>query len=100
MAKRKKFYYVLVLTDEGAKFVTNVDRKTKTALFDGTKAPFEFERKEIAEDMALGLTANFHLAYAVSLPYELEMQPYNYKGGHFEWVENKPEEEVEEKTEK
>lgn len=83
MAK-KNYYYVLVLTDEGAKFVTGT-RPNHYAEYDALKAPKAFP-KEMASDIAWGLTANFISAYMITAQYEITTQPYFYNKGHFEWV--------------
>ena len=90
MAKKKNYWYVLVLTGEGAKFVTSMSYRDKTAYWDKLEVPKELGM-ETAKDLAMGLMLNGHLAYAVTVPYELDCQPYSYKTGHFEWVKNEEE---------
>lgn len=84
MAARKSFYYVLVMTTDGPKFVTEVNNADKTARWTGDAKPLAMSR-ERAEDLQVGLLWNFHAAYLVKMPFELEEQPYNYKDGAFEW---------------
>lgn len=88
MAKRKNFYYVLVMTDEGPVFVTDI-LPNKWASYEKTEKPMEFGSKEYANDVALGLTLNFNLAYMVVTPYEIEGQPYLYSDGKLVWKSNK-----------
>lgn len=83
MAK-KNYWYVLVLTNEGPKFVTGILPK-KTAEWDKLKPPMEFTSKEYAQDVAIGLCANFHIAFSVCQPFALDSQPYFYKNGQFRW---------------
>lgn len=82
MAK-KNHYYVLVLTDMGAVFVTGIPQRN-WAEYDALKAPKEFPLT-VAEEIALGLTANFQQAYCVKVPYEITTQPYFYNKGAFRW---------------
>ena len=87
--KKKKFHYVLVLTNEGPVFVTNVDYSTKYAAFDKLEKPRLFPSAEIAEDLALGLNLNLITAMHVVMPFEFSRQPYYYETGHFKWEESK-----------
>ena len=81
--KEKTYNYVLVLTHEGPKFVTSIG-EGKTAHWDKLEAPKEMPL-DFARDMALGLTWNGHVAFAVSSRFALDTQPYLYSKGHFEW---------------
>ena len=92
MAKKKNYWYVLVMTEEGPKFVTKVNYGDKTAEWNMLEEPKEFS-KETAKDLVIGLNLNFNIAYAVCQPFELTGQPYRYADGKFEWVENEKEEE-------
>lgn len=86
-----KYYYVLVLTHKGPVFVTS--EKEKTAYWDKDKKPLNFP-KGYAEQMALGLTVNGSLSFAIGLPYELDTQAYRYNEGEFKWIyKNEKEEE-------
>lgn len=90
MAKsKKKHYYVLVLTEEGPKFVTSVNWSTKTAKWDMLEKPLEFETKSIAEDLVLGLNLNMSQAFLIQHNWEIECQPFRYAEGKFEWKWNK-----------
>ena len=84
MAKKTRWYYVLVLTNDGPVFVTGIGEH-KTAFWKCDEKPKEFS-KEYAEDVAFGLTINGHMAYAVCTRYELTSQPYRYDKGEFKWV--------------
>lgn len=96
MAKQTNFWYILVLTDNGAKFVTEKCNR-KYVRWDEDKKPLEFSQME-AKEIAKGLMLNWHIAFAVCSPIELDTQPYRYSDGHFEWVENEKEvDKVEEK---
>lgn len=83
MAKQTKWYYVLVMTNQGPVFVTGIGEK-KTAFWNCEQKPEAFS-KEYTEDMAFGLTVNGHTAFSVCTRYELDNQPYLYSKGQFEW---------------
>lgn len=87
MAKKQNYWYVLVLTEEGPKFVTKINYANKTAEWDKLEAPLEMGMQR-AKDLALGLMCNFHTAYPVCARCELENQPYYYNKGQFEWKWN------------
>ncbi len=69
----KYLYYVVVATEDGAKFVTKVDNATKTAYWDSKDKPMAFN-KSYADDLALCLTLNFHLAFTLKSYHELKSQ--------------------------
>ena len=69
----KYLYYILVVTDEGGKFVTKVDNATKTAYWDSKGKPLAFS-KSYADDLALCLTLNFHIAFTLKSYHELQGQ--------------------------
>lgn len=85
MARKKNFWYVLVLTEGGPVLVTDVDYADKNAYWNKLEIPKEFT-ESMAKDLALGLMCNGHLAFAITNPYKLETQLYYYNKGHFEWV--------------
>lgn len=93
--KKKSYWYVLVMSNSGPVFVTEIEYANKTAHWDMDKPPLELTQSS-AEDLAFGLMCNFHTAYPVKAPIELE-QPYRYSLGKFEWKWNKDENE-EDKT--
>lgn len=80
----KYLYYVVVATEDGAKFVTKVDNATKTAYWDSKEKPMSFN-KSYADDLSLCLTLNFHLAFTLKSYHELKSQifikekPYEQK---------------------
>lgn len=89
MANQKKnHWYVIVMTNYGAVFVTEIDNSKKEAYWEKDKAPKEMT-KENAEYLATALTMNGHLAYAVCRTWQIENQPYLYSEGEFKWVSNK-----------
>lgn len=93
MAKPKNHYYVLVLTEEGPKFVTKLDHTTRYAIYDKLEKPLEMSKGQ-AEDIALGLNLHLITAFPITVKWEITSQPYYYEKGHFEWVrdeENKNE---------
>ena len=69
----KYLYYVLVVTDDGGKFVTKVDNATKTAYWDSKGKPLAFS-KSYADDLALCLTLNFYPAFTLKSYHELKAQ--------------------------
>ena len=87
MAKKKNYWYVIVMTNNGAVFVTGTGNH-HTATWNRKEKPREFG-KEYAEEIAFGLTLNGHLAYAVETRYEVTTQPYRYNEGNFYWRRKK-----------
>lgn len=83
MAQKKNHWYIMVLTSEGPKFVTDILPRQR-AEWDKSKPPKEFT-KELAQDIVMGLCLNFQLAYAVCQPFEIDHQPYFYEKGRFRW---------------
>ena len=69
----KYFYYVIVATENGGKFVTKTDYATKTAYWDSNEKPLAFSKTQ-ADDLALCLTLNFHLAFTLKSYHELQSQ--------------------------
>ena len=87
-SKKKNFWYVMVITEDGPAFVTKVNHSDKTAEWHKDEKPLELG-EYMAKDLAMGLMCNMHLAFATVNYYELENQPYLYNIGHFEWVNDK-----------
>ena len=69
----KYFYYILVLSDGQAKFVTKTDYATKTAYWDSKEKPLAFTKTQ-ADDLALCLTLNFYPAFTLKSYHELKSQ--------------------------
>ena len=84
MAK-KSYYYVLVFTDEGPVYVTQLERNI--AYWNKNEKPKDLS-KSLANDIANGLSWNAPTAVVVSSPIEIETQPYFYEMGRFKWVNN------------
>ena len=82
MAK-KNYWYVMVLTPTGPTFVTGIEPRN-SARFDKSAKPLELSR-DMAQQVALGLCVNCHLAYAVCQPFQVDHQPYFYEKGKFRW---------------
>ena len=97
MSKTKYFYYVLVMTNYGAVFVTSINNAERTARWDKLEKPLNMSKKD-AEFMAKALTWNGSLAYAVTTEYELSYQPYLYQTGEFKWVKKEKNDEDNKKT--
>lgn len=91
MSKKKNYWYVLVLTSEGPKFLTKLLSR-KDAEWDMLEKPLELS-ETMAKEIALGLMVNFYCAYPVCAPIELNYQPFRYTEGKFKWVFNEEEEE-------
>ena len=83
---KQYYYYILVFTNDGPIFVTNVEYSPKQAMWNKEQKPLEMS-KEAARDVSLGLLLNFYQAYVIESPIEITSQIYLYKEGHFEWVE-------------
>ena len=84
MSKKTNYWYILVLTESGAKFVTELQPR-KVACWDELGKPLEMSQT-IAKEIAKGLMLNFYTAFPVCSPIELDKQPYNYKDYKIEWV--------------
>ena len=83
MAKKKSYWYVLVFTDEGPRYVTDTGEH-HTAYWNLHETPREFS-ESYAKDMAIGLTWNGHSAVPVCTAYELDSHPYNYDMYSIKW---------------
>ena len=92
--KKKNYWYVLVMTDNGPVFVTSVEYSSKTAHWNNTEKPLEMDMSR-AKDLVLGLNLNFHAAFTVCQPFEIDSQPYIYSKGKFVWAWNEDEKEEE-----
>lgn len=85
MENKKSFWYVLVLTNAGAVFVTGIDRASKIAYWNREEQPKELSMN-VSKDLAMGLRCNGYKAFTICNFFELTEQPYRYNMGHFEWV--------------
>ena len=90
--KKQNYWYVLVLTEGGPVFVTSYSLSPKEAYWKKDEAPKELSA-DFAKDLALGLTWNGNVAFAVCSKFELDQQPYRYDMGQFEWKMNETENE-------
>lgn len=88
--KKKKHYYVLVITESGPKFVTKVNYGDKTAEWNYDETPLELD-KFWAEDLVLGLNLNMHTAFLVCQNWELDSQPYRYNEWKIKWEKREKE---------
>ena len=84
---KEEHWYILVLTDEGPKFLTKL-LGHKDAEWDMLQPPLELS-EIMAKEIAFGLMVNFYMAYPVCAPIELSSQPYFYSKGKFNWEWNK-----------
>ena len=71
--KTKYFYYVIVLSEDTAKFITNMDNLTKIARWEKDKEPLPLT-KSTAEDLAYCLSLNFHPAYVLKSYHKISSQ--------------------------
>ena len=90
---KKNHYYVLVFTDNGPVYVTSVNYAEKSARWEKDKNPIGFSKSN-AEDLVFGLRCNWHNAVVVSLPVEIDYQPYNYRDYDCTFVEKEVKENV------
>lgn len=90
MSRKKNYYYVLVFTESGPKYVTKINGFTKDAHWSIDDKPLAMS-KDNAEYLALGLTWNGHHSVMVHSTYEIESHPYNYSGYKIEWVKREEE---------
>jgi len=81
---KKNHYYVLVITNDGPKFVTKVNYGDKTAEWNYKEKPLEMSKSE-AEDLVLGLNLNYNMAYLVCQKWEIESHPYYYEHYELSW---------------
>ena len=77
MSNKKNFWYVLVMSDNGPVFVTSVNYGCKEAHWNKEEKPLEMTKQQ-AQELSIGLTLNFHNAFSVCNPFELNCQPYLY----------------------
>lgn len=89
MAKKKKYIYILMMSDEGCVFITDLDYENKTAKWEKDKKPLEIRSEEYAHELIVGLGWSGNQGYVVSSRFELDKQPYRYSEGCFEWKENR-----------
>ena len=71
--KQKYFYYVVVQSEEQAKFVTQINNENKTALWEKDGKPLSIA-KSYAEDLAYCLNLNFYPAFSLQSYYEIKNQ--------------------------
>lgn len=86
---RKNYYYVLVFTDAGPVYVTSLGGHN-VCYWDRNERPMALKRY-LAEEIAVGLRLNGSCAVMVTMPFDLEYQPYLYGDGQFSWVWNEKE---------
>lgn len=87
---KKYHYYVLVFTNGGPVYVTELGDH-KMAYWNGKEKPYEMPMCK-AEDVCFGLNANFYSSAVVKSPIELDCQPYLYSDYEIVWKEKKEEE--------
>lgn len=88
MASKKYHYYVLVMSNEGPVYVTNI-RPHHWCEWNKDEKPLEMSAS-YAEDVYTGLCLNFNQAVLVKSRFEIEHHPYNYADYEIQW--NKKEE--------
>ena len=77
-------HYCLICTDTGPRFVTSIDWRDKTAMWEKNKPPLAMDKAQ-CENITFGLCLNFNLAFSVFTDSGIIAQPYEYSKGHFEW---------------
>lgn len=82
MARKTNYWYVMVFTNGGPVYVTDINYKDKVAQWDCEKAPLEMTR-EAARDLCMGLSANGSYCVVVNSFYEVVHQPYRYEAFDF-----------------
>lgn len=87
---KKNYYYVLVFTNNGPKFVTKVDNSDRTAEWNTNEKPLEMT-KSWAEGLTLGLRCNFFTAFTVCTPIPQESHGYNYDEYEIDFKEKESE---------
>lgn len=76
MANKKYHYYVMVFTENGPKYVTNI-LPHHTAEWKAEDKPLEMSAS-YAEDVYCGLCLNFFTAVLVKSRFEIDHHPYRY----------------------
>ena len=69
----KYFYYVIVKSEQQAKFVTAIDNATKTASWERNEKPLAFSKSH-AEDLAWCSNLNFYPAFVLKSYHEIKKQ--------------------------
>lgn len=62
---RYLYFAIMVETINGKKFITKIDRKTKTWEIEDNKMPYFFADRTVAQDLAFCLVLNGYSAYVV-----------------------------------
>ena len=96
-SKKTNWWYVLVLTESGAKFVTKTLPRNWCE-WNELEKPLEFTQS-MAINIATALMLNFTTAFPVCSPIELDKQPYNYADYKIEWVKKDKSKETVDKAE-
>ena len=84
MTKKKYYYYVLVFTPVGPRYVTALDYYNKDAFWNVDDKPMVMT-KDNAEFLAVALTWNGNHSVMVTSTYEIEGHPYNYSEYEIKW---------------
>lgn len=85
MTKKKYYYYVLVFTNSGPKYVTKIDNNTREAYWHEEDKPFHMT-KDDAEFLAMGLTLNGNSSVMITSTYKIDNHPYNYKNYKIDFI--------------
>ena len=84
---------MLVITDDGPVFVTEISNSDRTAMWDMTKPPLELGEYK-ADDIAFGLNCNMIPAYCIKSQFEIDKHPYRYDAFELKFVERTNEDNV------
>ena len=77
-SKKKNYHYVLVFTNGGPVYVTDIESGSHWAHWKKEDKPMEFSAT-YAEDLVLGLNLNGHHAVLIKSKFEIDRQPYRYE---------------------
>ena len=86
--KQKEYWYVIVMSNNGAVFVTETNNWERIARWDKDKKPMQFTKSD-AQYLSMALTMNGKPAFAVGNSWEITSQPYRYDIGNFYWRKKK-----------
>ena len=84
MAKSKYHYYVLVITNEGPKYVTEI-LENNWCKWNEEDAPYEMSAS-FAEDVYIGLCANLNYALLIKSRVKISHHPYRYEEFNLKFI--------------
>lgn len=88
--KKPKYHYILVFTNNGPVFVTDVKTTPyKHCVWNKKEKPYSFLEQKYAQEVCFGLNVNGYQCVQVESQWELENHMYNYELGNFYWRKKK-----------